>query len=160
VGSRTFAGTGRGGDLKTHDEWVETCLQHSERLLDVGVLREMWKELRELPRNSIDLMTHGDLIPSNVLAAGGRLVGVIDVGGLGPADPALDLVGAWHMLERGPREAFRGALRCDDVQWERGKAWALQQALGLVWYYLDSLPDISSMGQRTLQRLVADRATA
>jgi aminoglycoside phosphotransferase (APT) family kinase protein len=30
-----------------------------------------------------------------VLVSGGRLAGVIDVGGLGPADPALDLVAAY-----------------------------------------------------------------
>jgi Phosphotransferase enzyme family len=34
-------------------------------------------------------MTHGDLIPGNVLVSNGRLSGIIDVGGLGPADPAL-----------------------------------------------------------------------
>ncbi len=41
-------------------------------------------------------MTHGDLIPGNVLVADARLAGVIDVGGLGPADPALDPVAAWR----------------------------------------------------------------
>ena len=35
-----------------------------------------------------------DLVPGNVLVAGGRLVGVLDVGGLAPADPALGLV--WY----------------------------------------------------------------
>jgi len=41
-------------------------------------------------------MTHGDLIPGNVLVADARLAGVIDVGGLGPADPALDPGAAWR----------------------------------------------------------------
>jgi len=60
-------------------------------------------------------MTHGDLIPGNVLVAGGRLAGVIDVGGLGPPDPALDLVAAWHLLEVGPRPALRADLGSRDV---------------------------------------------
>lgn len=47
--------------------------------------------MRELPRGTAaDVMNHGDLIAGNVLVSHGRLAGVIDVGGAGPADPALD----------------------------------------------------------------------
>ena len=81
-------------------------------------------------------------------------IGVIDVGGLGPADSALDLVGAWHLLEIGPREVLRGDLDCDDLEWERGKAWAFAQAMGLVWYYATSNPTMSFIGRRTLERLL------
>jgi aminoglycoside phosphotransferase (APT) family kinase protein len=101
-------------------------------------------------------MTHGDLIPGNVLVADGRLVGVIDVGGAGPADPALDLVGAWHLLEAGPRAVLRADLRCGDVEWARGAAWALEQAMGVVWYYVESNPAMHRMGRRTVQRLLRD----
>jgi aminoglycoside phosphotransferase (APT) family kinase protein len=150
---RTFSGGGRGGDLRSHDEWMETCFGHSERLLDVPRLRRMWATMRSLPREAGDVMNHGDLIPGNVLVSGGRLAGILDVGGLGPADPALDLVSAWHLLEAGPRQAFREDLGCDDLEWERGKAWAFQQALGAVWYYVDSNPTMSTMGRRTLGRI-------
>jgi aminoglycoside phosphotransferase (APT) family kinase protein len=113
---RTFTGNGRGGDLQAHDEWIQTCFARSEQLLDVPRLRQMWEVMRELPRGATpDVMCHSDLIPGNVLVCGGRLTGVLDVGGLGSADPALDLVGAWHMLEPGPRRAFRDALGCDDL---------------------------------------------
>jgi hypothetical protein len=78
---------------------------------------------------------------------------VIDVGGLGPADASLDLVAAWHLLEAGPRQAFRDDLECGDLEWARGRAWAFEQAMGLVWYYADSNPDMSRLGRRTLQRL-------
>ena len=98
---RTFRGEGRGGHLPDHDGWMETCFERSEGLLDVARLRRLWAELRELPREGDDVMTHGDLIPGNLLVAGDRLTGVIDVGGLGPADPALDLVAAWHLLDAG-----------------------------------------------------------
>ena len=102
------------------------------------------------------MMTHGDLIPGNVLVAGGRLAGVLDVGGLGPADPALDLVGAWHLLEDGPRRVFREDLGDDDLVWERERAWALDQAMGLVWYYVESNPVMSRMGRRTLDRILTE----
>ena len=157
---RRFSGRGRGGDLRSHDAWIETCLQRSEGLLDVARLRRIWGVLRELPSAAAEVMTHGDLIPGNLLVCDGRLVGVIDVGGLGPADPALDLVGAWHLLEAGPRQVLREDLDCDDLEWERGRAWAFEQAMGAAWYYLESNPAMSLMGQRTLQRILADPPSA
>lgn len=153
---RTFAGPGRGGELRSHDEWMQTCFQRSEGLVDVAALRRLWSVLRELPRAATDVMNHGDLIPGNVLVSGGRLAGVIDVGGFGPADAALDLVSAWHLLDARPRRAFRARLGCDDLEWERGRAWAFQQAMGLIWYYRDSNPPMSRMGLRTLARLTGD----
>ncbi|MGW4962626.1 aminoglycoside phosphotransferase family protein [Nonomuraea sp. NPDC004186] len=152
---RTFAGQGRGGDLQAHDGWMETCFEQSEQLLDVPRLRGLWKDFRSLPRKDADVMTHSDLIPGNVLVSAGRLAGVLDVGGFGPADPALDLVSAWHLLEAGPRQVLRLDLGCDDLEWERGKAWAFQQAMGLVWYYLDTNPPMSRMGRRTLDRILS-----
>ncbi len=157
---RTFDGRGRGGDdLRDHDDWMHTCLRESEGRLDVPRLRAIWSELRELPRGTTDdVMNHSDLIPGNVLVADGRLAGVLDVGGLGAADPALDLVAAWHLLEDGPRRTLRDALDSDELQWERGKAWAFQQAMGVVWYYVRSNPAMSNMGKRTLDRIMTDTA--
>ena len=157
TGDRTFSGRGRGGELRSHDAWMATCFEHSGQLLDVPRLSLMWESMRVLPRGTDgDVMSHGDLIPGNVLVAGGRLAGILDVGGLGPADPALDLVAAWHLLETGPRQVLHDDLGCDDLDWERGKAWAFEQAMGLVWYYADSNPAMSRMGRRTLERIQAD----
>ena len=154
---RTFAGSGRGGDLRSHDEWMETCFRHSGHLLDVPRLRRVWADLRDLPRlPSGDVMTHGDLVPGNVLVAGGRLAGVLDIGGLAAADAALDLVCAWHLLESGPRQVLRRALGCDDLEWARGRAWAFEQAMGLVWYYETSNETMSEIGRRTLERILED----
>lgn len=153
---RTFSGQGRGGDLRSHDRWMQTCLERSRQLLDVPRLARIWETMRALPRGPAgDVMSHGDLIPGNVLVSGGRLAGILDVGGLGPADPALDLVAAWHLLQDGPRQALREDLQCDDLEWERGKAWAFEQAMGLVWYYAASNPAMSRMGRRTLERINA-----
>jgi aminoglycoside phosphotransferase (APT) family kinase protein len=157
TGGRTFSGQGRGGDLRSHDGWMQTCFARSGQLLNVPRLRAIWDAMRALPRGPAgDTMNHGDLIPGNVLVSGGRLAGILDAGGLGPADPALDLVAAWHLLEAGPRQALRDDLRCDDLEWERGQAWAFEQAMGLVWYYADSNPAMSRLGRRTLNRIQAD----
>lgn len=156
---RTFSGSGRGGDLRSHDEWMETCFERSKGFLDVPRLRWIWAGLRVLPRlDRPDQMTHGDLIPGNVLVSGERLVGVIDVGGLGPADPALDLVCAWHLLETEPRQALRASLGCDDLEWARGQAWAFEQAMGAAWYYRNSNRAMSQMGRRTLERILSECA--
>ncbi|GLY14567.1 putative phosphotransferase [Kineosporia sp. NBRC 101677] len=160
---RPFSGSGRGGDLKQHDDWMETCLQQSESLqvLDVAPLRALWQRFRELPRTAPDVTNHKDLIPGNLLvhrdAGQIRLAGVLDSGGLGPADPALDLVAAWHLLDGPARAVLRAGLRCDDLDWERGRAWAFEQAMGLVWYYRETNPTMSRMGRRTLHRLTHEK---
>ena len=118
---RSFSGMGRGGDLRDHDGWMQTCFRASQNLVDVPTLRLLWRDLRNLPRPGPDVMSHGDLIPGNVLVDQGRLVGVIDVGGFGPADRALDLVSAWHLLDDEPRQQFRSLLGCGDVEWARGR---------------------------------------
>jgi aminoglycoside phosphotransferase (APT) family kinase protein len=157
---RTFSGRGRGGDLRDHDGWLETCFARSEDLLDVSRLRRMWAALRDVPRSDgADVMNHGDLMPGNLLVSADgdrRLAGVLDVGGLRAADPALDLLGAWHLLEARPRRALREALGSGDQEWARGKAWAFQQSMGLVWYYAESNPVMAAIGRRTLDRLMAD----
>ncbi|MEU9916197.1 aminoglycoside phosphotransferase family protein [Streptomyces sp. NPDC051001] len=151
---RAFNGDNRGGVLTHHDEWMTECFEESKGLLDVPRLRQLWRYFRELPRAGADVMSHGDLIPGNVLVEGDRLSGVLDTGGFGPADPALDLVSAWHLLQPGPRDVLRRTLDCDDLEWERGKAWAFEQAMGLVWYYVETNPTMSRMGRRTLDRIL------
>lgn len=159
---RTFVGerrANRGGTIADHDAWVQTCLARSEGLLDVPTLTRLWARLRDLPRgDEPDQTTHGDLIGGNVLVVGSgtdaRLGGLLDVGGTGPADPALDLVGAWHLLDDGPRDVFRAALGVGEAQWRRGVAWAFEQAVGLVWYYRTTNPVMSEQGRRTLERVL------
>ncbi|MHA7200327.1 aminoglycoside phosphotransferase family protein [Arthrobacter alkaliphilus] len=153
---RSFSGEGRGGELGAHDAWVAHCLRQSEGLLPVERLRRAWSSLRSLPRDGDDVMSHKDLIPGNVIVGSGRLTGILDTGGFGPADPALDLVAAWHMLDSSRRDTLRNRLAIGDLEWRRGAAWAFEQAIGLVWYYESSNPAMSALGRSTLARLLAD----
>ncbi|CAH0139124.1 hypothetical protein SRABI121_00972 [Microbacterium sp. Bi121] len=154
TGGRGFSGVGRGGNLQDADEWMDLCFTKSTGLLPVDDLRALWEELRELPDPGALAMTHGDLIPGNLLIENGRLVGVLDGGAFGPADPSLDLVAAWHLLEADARAVLRADLGSDDLEWNRGRAWAFQQAMGLVWYYADSNPTMSALGRSTLRRIL------
>lgn len=151
---RTFSGSGRGGRLCAHDAWIAECLERSEDLLPVARLRILWSRWRQLPREQADAMTHGDLIPANLLTTGGRLAGVLDAGGFRAADPALDLVGAWHLLDAPRRALVRERLDCSELEWERGAAWAFAQAIGLVWYYQSTNPPMAELGRITLGRLL------
>lgn len=144
--------------LSDHDVWIDECITRSEGLLDVGAMRLMWSRFRRLPREDPDVMCHGDLIPPNLLVANGRLSGLLDTGGFQAADPALDLVVAWHLFTDEPREQFRRDLGCSELQWERGKAWAFQQAAGACWYYQHSNPTMADMGRTTLERLLRANA--
>jgi aminoglycoside phosphotransferase (APT) family kinase protein len=152
-----FGGRGRGGSLRDHDQWMETCFGRSEPLLDVPRLRELWKSFRELPMPSALAMCHKDLIPANLLTSGERLVGVLDGGGFAPADPALDLVAAWHLFEQSERGVLKACLGCSDLEWHRGAAWAFQQSMGLVWYYDRTHPGMAELGRSTLARIVNEQ---
>ncbi|HYI59170.1 MAG TPA: phosphotransferase [Microlunatus sp.] len=153
---RTFGGQGRGGRLDDHDDWVADCLRRSEDLVDTDALRQLWDQFRGLPREDADAMCHTDLIPGNLLTRAGRLTGVLDTGGFQPADPALDLVCGWHLLSSQAREVLRRDLGCSDLQWWRGQAWALEQAIGLVWYYQHTNVGMASLGRTTLERLITE----
>jgi aminoglycoside phosphotransferase (APT) family kinase protein len=153
---RTFAGAGRGGHLPDSDDWMEVCFAESTGLLPVEALRRVWGDLRTLPPSGPDRMTHGDLTPANLLVDGERLVGVLDGGGFAPADSALDLVAAWHMLDLEARNVLRRELGVSPIEWRRGAAWAFQQSMGLVWYYRESNPGMSALGRNTLERILSD----
>lgn len=154
---RSFSGSGRGGALADHDEQVTKALSRNRGLIDVDRLSTLWRRLRDTPRpDASDLWTHGDLMPGNLLLQNGRLSAVIDVATLGPADPALDLMPAWNLLDAAAREVYRAELASSDDEWRRGKAWALAQAVGCLYYYRVSNPAMSQTAERTLLALLDD----
>lgn len=151
---RTFEGKRRGGRLTAHDTYVSEGLVRSAGLIDTARLAALWERLRTAARTEADVWTHGDLMPGNLLLDEQGLCGVIDVGQLGVADPALDLQPAWNLFTPPAREAYRAALGCDDAMWERGRGWAFAQAIGCLWYYRETNPVMSRTAHRTLQALL------
>ncbi|MEV4774249.1 phosphotransferase [Microbacterium sp. LWH12-1.2] len=159
-GGRVFDGRGRGGSLRDHDEWMVHCFAQSAHLIDVPHAERLWAVLHDLPRSGSDVMSHRDLTPPNLLVSDStgadRLAGVLDGGAFGPTDPGLDLVAAWHLFDGPARRVVRERVGAGNTEWFRGAAWALQQAMGLVWYYEESNPEMSALGLSTLRRLLED----
>ena len=45
-------------------------------------------------------------------------------------------------------------LGSDDLEWARGRAWAFEQAMGVVWYYIETNPAMHRMGRTRLRRIL------
>lgn len=153
VAGEAFRGYGRGDELAPFDDWVQECLRRSVGIIDTAAVEHLWSRLRELPAPAGRSLSHTDLVPGNVLVRDGRLVGLLDTGDASAADPALDLVIAWHLFGPEMRERVRLGLESSDEEWARGAGWALVQAIGLVWYYETSNPVMAALGRSTLARL-------
>jgi aminoglycoside phosphotransferase (APT) family kinase protein len=158
TGGQVFDRAGRGGRLTDVDGYVDDCLAQDTTPFVAAHLRRLWERLRLTSRTEADTMTHGDLMPGNLLLDQGRLSAVIDVATVGPADPALDLQPAWNLLAGDGRAAFRAALCVGDEQWQRGMGWAYAQAIGCLDYYRATNPVMSQTAVRTLRALLEDDA--
>jgi aminoglycoside phosphotransferase (APT) family kinase protein len=123
---------GRGRPLSHRDPYVRDAL---ERVAAPGAL-ELWERAVGAPEwKEARVWVHADLDRRNVLVHDGRLTGVLDWGGLGVGDPALDVMVAWKLVAREERDRFRELLDVDDATWLRAQGWAVSQALIALGYY-------------------------
>lgn len=144
-------GHSRGGPLSTRIEDVERALAGSAGLVDVPAIRRAWRRcLAAEAHRGPDMWLHADLMPGNLLTRDGRLVAVIDLGAACLGDPAVDLMPAWNLLPTDAREAFRRALAVDDATWERGRGWAIIQAIVALPYYRHTNPGMAATARHTL----------
>lgn len=150
----------RGTALANLDRYARHSL---DRILDIGGLidvdltREAWE--RALAAKAWDapsVWIHGDLHGGNLLAREGKLVGIIDWGGLGVGDPAPELIPAWTLFDEDARGVYREALKVDDDTWERGKGWALFVAVTALPYYLHTNPSMVAMARRIIRNLLPE----
>jgi aminoglycoside phosphotransferase (APT) family kinase protein len=82
-------------------------------------------------------------MPANLLVQGATLTGVLDWGGAGLGDPAIDLQPAWNLFSGRSREVFRDELEVDDASWERGRGWALWTGFVALPYYRETNPEFA-----------------
>ncbi|MEU5689115.1 aminoglycoside phosphotransferase family protein [Streptomyces venezuelae] len=128
----------RGGPLAARDASTREAIAGLHGVVDVDAVTEVWgAALRAAPWQGPGVWVHGDLQPGNVLVHEGRLGAVIDFECMGTADPAVDLISAWYLMDAQARPVFRAALgsAMDEDMWERGRGWALSIALDELAYY-------------------------
>jgi aminoglycoside phosphotransferase (APT) family kinase protein len=147
----------RGAPLAGRDAATRGAIAALEGTIDSAAATAIWEDaLRAGEWGRPPVWFHGDLLPGNLLVAGGRLSAVIDWNGLGVGDPACDLVIAWALLDGDSRAAFRAALGVDDATWARGRGHALSQALIFIPYYRHTNPLGVAYHRRTLNAVLAE----
>lgn len=146
----------RGGPLSALDGRVHWWIGQSDGLVDSQAVLRLWQQCLEgADSEGNPVLLHGDLIPGNLLVAGGRLTAVLDWGGLGVGDPAQDLSPAWSVLDEVGAAAFREDLNVDDGSWLRAQGFALEQAIGGVIHYRPRRHPLGDVMRRTLERLLS-----
>ncbi|MEU3114526.1 aminoglycoside phosphotransferase family protein [Micromonospora chalcea] len=131
-------GIQRGVPLVQRDELTRRSIAELGDRIDGRAVTAAWDEAMaadEWPGPPVWL--HGDLLAGNLLVDRGRLTGVIDFGGLGRGDPAVEVRPAWSLFDARARAAYREALGFDEATWVRGWAWMLSGSL----YWLADLWD-------------------
>lgn len=146
----------RGGPLSALDERVRWWLEQADGLVDVQAVLRVWAQCREAGDHQGEpVLLHGDLLPGNLLIDRGRLSAVIDWGGLGAGDPALDLIPGWSVLDPHGTAVFEEVLGADGEAWLRGRGFALEQAIGGIIYYTPRRHPLAEVMRRTLGRVLA-----
>ena len=152
-------GAPRGGRSPLIELDVETraAIVSAHGMIDTGAVSSAWTRALQAPSwDENPVWIHGDLIKSNLLVRGGRLHAVIDFGGAGIGDPAMDVIPAWSVFNKLGREIFRTALNVDDDTWCRARSYALHQALLIIPYYRDTNPEFVTMAKWTVDEILKE----
>jgi aminoglycoside phosphotransferase (APT) family kinase protein len=147
---------GCGAPLIEGDPYVRAAIANAHGMIDTDAVTAAWDAaLAAPPWTRPPVWVHGDLKPSNLLIAEGRLRAVIDFGGISVGDPACEVAAAWSLFSSQSRAAFREGLAVDDATWARGRGWALRSIQALP-YYFKTNPGMVIQARHTLEQLLAD----
>jgi aminoglycoside phosphotransferase (APT) family kinase protein len=157
----------RGRPLAAMDDdmqgFVRDCRDLPGLDLDLEAVERAWAETMRMPEAGRVVEPgwyHGDLNAENLLVRDGRLVAVLDFGGLSVGDPTNDLAVAWQLLDPTARETFRRAVGVDDVGWRLGRGWALVLALMGPPYYWHTMRDRCLRGVHTARAVLDESGRA
>jgi len=147
----------RGAPIATRDADVRASIAALDGLIDTVTATAVWETaLKAQTWDGPSVWFHGDLHPGNLLFVADRLSAVIDFGLLAVGDPALDVVAAWLLFSAEARSVFRAALEVDEATWLRARGRALSFAVGVLSYYGDTNPVLSSVAHHALAEVLAD----
>lgn len=157
VPSPDTEGFQRGQHLSYRDESFRAALGQCRGLVDVGAVARIWEEALAAPRwEGPARWVHTDLIPPNLLVRDGKVVGVLDFGGVATGDPAWDLTPAWFVLDAASRRRYRGLLEdsVDDAAWTRARGAVVSQAVIALPYYLETNPTMVAVARQGIGALL------
>jgi aminoglycoside phosphotransferase (APT) family kinase protein len=138
-------GIARGVPLEQRDELTRRSIAALGSRIDAPAVTAAWDEALDVDGwPGPPAWLHGDLLAGNLLVDGGRLTAVIDFGGLGRGDPAIELLPCWTLFDARAQAAYTEALGFDEATWVRGWAWPLSIRL----YWLADLWDLLSEEDR------------
>ena len=154
--------TQRAGSLASFDAATRGALEEvtaliasgriDEDVVDPAAARDLWDAAVDAPAwHGPGVWLHRDLYFDNLLAADGRLSGVLDFGGLVVGDPAGNVMAAWHVLPPEHRDTFLDITDADTPTQLRARGWVLSQGLLALPYYLDSHDGMVRMARRALR---------
>jgi aminoglycoside phosphotransferase (APT) family kinase protein len=97
-------------------------------------LLKLWDAAVETPVDVAPTWIHGDLHSNNVLAASGRICGVIDWGDMARGDRATDLAATWILFSQGDtrEQVLKLCKSVSTDTWRRARGWALLLAVVLL----------------------------
>lgn len=145
----------RGVPLRWRDAATRESLATLADEFPVAPLEALWvRALQAAPWCASPVWVHGDLHAGNLLGRGGRLAGVIDFGGLGAGDPAVDLMPAWTLFDDGARSTFLDSLDADPDMVLRGLGWTLSTAVVALAYYRPLGHPLADASRRILRGLL------
>jgi len=151
---------GRAQPLAAHDSATRAALTRLHGEIDVPAATRAWERALEAPNWEKSLVwVHGDLLAANLLLRNGRLSAVLDWGSLCSGDPACDLMIAWSLLAP-VRDEFRATVDLDDATFERGRGWALSQAVIALPYYLHTNPPMMAHARSAISGVLTDARPA
>ncbi|WP_232344871.1 aminoglycoside phosphotransferase family protein [Actinoplanes awajinensis] len=138
------APTGNDG-LAARDRSTRAAIVRAADAFDATAMTRLWDAAVAAPGwERPPVWFHGDFHTGNLLTGNGRVSAVIDFGGLGAGDPAVDLMMAFTLMSARTRPAFRAALAVDDATWLRGRGWALSAGLIAYTAYAATDPHIAA----------------
>ncbi|MGI8457072.1 MAG: aminoglycoside phosphotransferase family protein [Propionibacteriaceae bacterium] len=141
--------------LRELDVETRSAITAGAGVIDADAALQAWGRALEAPGwDGVRVWIHGDLLRPNLLVRDGRLSAVIDFGGAGVGDPAMDVIAAWSVFGPSGRRRFRETLAVDDGTWERARGVALHQAAMIVPYYRDSNPAFVASAVRTIEQIL------
>jgi len=147
----------RGSALSTRDQQTRSAIQALDGMIDTAAVSHVWEMLLQTPCwEQSPVWIHGDLKPDNLLIQNGALTAVIDFGGTGLGDPAVDLQPAWNLFLDEARRVFRDTMNVDESTWARGKGWALSIALIALPYYKNTNPPLANMSKHVIHQILED----